>query len=142
MMKKKILGWFIALLLLLLALPCTSFARQQYTITAEELTALDSRLQQQEILINKSKAELNNLKQQLTTSQQRLTEAKQQSAQLQKQLDVLKKTSQMQQGLIESANQSLARYEEEMQAQQKKIKRERDTAYFILAGVVMLAIKN
>lgn len=142
MMKKKILGWSIALLLLLLALPCTSFAGQQYTITAEELTALDSRLQQQEILINKSKAELNNLKQQLTTSQQRLTEAKQQSAQLQKQLDVLKKTSQMQQGLIESANQSLARYEEEMQAQQKKIKRERNTAYIILAGVVMLAIKN
>ncbi len=129
-------------LLLLLYLPCTSFAGQQYTITAEELTALDSRLQQQEILINKSKAELNNLKQQLTTSQQRLTEAKQQSAQLQKQLDVLKKTSQMQQGLIESANQSLARYEEEMQAQQKKIKRERNTAYIILAGVVMLAIKN
>ena len=129
-------------LLLLLYLPCTSFAGQQYTITAEELTALDSRLQQQEILINKSKAELNNLKQQLTTSQQRLTEAKQQSAQLQKQLDVLKKTSQMQQGLIESANQSLARYEEEMQAQQKKIKRERNTAYIILAGAVMLAIKN
>lgn len=129
-------------LLLLLYLPCTSFAGQQYTITAEELTVLDSRLQQQEILINKSKAELNNLKQQLTTSQQRLTEAKQQSAQLQKQLDVLKKTSQMQQGLIESANQSLARYEEEMQAQQKKIKRERNTAYIILAGVVMLAIKN
>jgi hypothetical protein len=47
-----------------------------------------------------------------------------------------------QSSLIESANQSLARYEEEMQAQQKKIKRERDTAYIILAGVVMLAIKN
>lgn len=142
MMKKKILGWSIALLLLLLALPCTSFASQQYTITAEELTALDSRLQQQEILINKSKAELNNLKQQLTVSQQKLSEAKQQSAQLQQQLAELKKTSQMQAGLIASANQSLKMYEEEVKAEQKKIRRERDTAYFIIAGVVAFAIRK
>lgn len=131
----------ILLLLLLFYSPYT-FASQQYTITAEELTALDSRLQQQEILINKSKAELNNLKQQLAVSQQKLSEAKQQSAQLQQQLAELKKTSQMQAGLIASANQSLKMYEEEVKAEQKKIRRERDTAYIILAGVVMLAIKN
>lgn len=141
-MKLKLIGGVMLLLLLACSSCSTCSAERTYQIRETELIRLEQRLKQQEILINKSKAELNNLKQQLTTSQQRLAEAKQQSAQLQKQLDVLKKTSQMQQGLIESANQSLARYEEEMQAQQKKIKRERDTAYIILAGVVMLAIKN
>lgn len=131
----------ILLLLLLFYSPYT-FASQQYVITAEEMNALDSRLQQQEILINKSKAELNNLKQQLAVSQQKLSEAKQQSAQLQQQLAELKKTSQMQAGLIASANQSLKMYEEEVKAEQKKIRRERDTAYFIIAGVVAFAIRK
>ena len=134
-MKLKLIGGVMLLLLLACSSCSTCSAERTYQIRETELIKLEQRLKQQDKQIKNCKIDLNLLQSQLSSSREA-------SAKLKLHLNESQKILIEQSSLIESANQSLARYEEEMQAQQKKIKRERDTAYIILAGVVMLAIKN
>lgn len=134
-MKLKLIGGVMLLLLLACSSCSTCSAERTYQIREMELIRLEQRVKQQDKQIKNCKIDLNLLQSQLSSSREA-------SAKLKLHLNESQKILIEQSSLIESANQSLARYEEEMQAQQKKIKRERDTAYFILAGVVMLAIKN
>lgn len=134
-MKLKLIGGVMLLLLLACSSCSTCSAERTYQIRETELIRLEQRLKQQDKQIKNCKIDLNLLQSQLSSSREA-------SAKLKLHLNESQKILIEQSSLIESANQSLARYEEEMQAQQKKIKRERDTAYIILAGVVMLAIKN
>ena len=134
-MKLKLIGGVMLLLLLACSSCSTCSAERTYQIRETELIRLEQRLKQQDKQIKNCKIDLNLLQSQLSSSREA-------SAKLKLHLNESQKILIEQSSLIESANQSLARYEEEMQAQQKKIKRERNTAYIILAGVVMLAIKN
>lgn len=140
---KKLCIISLALLCLYFAACCSMCNAQErmYTVTEAELTQLESKLQRQDSLIVNSQQDLKTLREQLATSQKELTVARQQLAGLTAQLDELQKTSQKQSELIESANSSLQRYAKEVKAKERIIKRQRNIAYVLLGGVVIMALK-
>lgn len=81
------------------------------------------------------------LKMQLAESRQALKEAKQRLTELQARLTTLSKQSKTNEQLLESANLSLEMYAEQVKEQQQTIKRQRNLAYGLLAGVVVLAVR-
>ena len=107
-LNSKTVKHVIILLLLLLPLcllpsPCTATE-----ITAEQLTALENRLNRLDEINRLSLTELRALKAQLVASQQALSEARKQSETLTAQLAALKATSQKQEALLQTAEKSSA----------------------------------
>ena len=109
-------------------LPSCSSAAE---ITTEELNLLNSKLIQQESLIQESKAELSMLRIQLQKSKAELQILK-------SELNLSKESLQKQNKSIENANSLLKQYEEEQKKEIRRIKRQRTTAW-IVAGTLLLS---
>ena len=105
-----------------------------YTITEAELTQLENNLTQLETINNQSQQESKMLREQLA-------EAKKQLTMLTLQLNELKADSEQQQQLLQTANQSLKQYAQEEKAKQRSLKRQRNIAYIIAAGLLYVAAK-
>ena len=109
-------------------LPSCSSAAE---ITTEELNLLNSKLIQQESLIQESKAELNTLRIQLQKSKAELQILK-------RELSLSKESLQKQNESIENANSLLKQYEEEQKKKIRRIKRQRTIAW-VVAGTLLLS---
>lgn len=105
-----------------------------YTITEAELTRLKTNLTQLEAINNQSQQESKMLREQLA-------EAKKQLTTLTQQLNELRAASEQQQQLLQTANQSLEQYAKEEKAKQRSLKRQRNIAYIIAAGLLYAAVK-
>lgn len=109
-------------------LPSCSSAAE---ITMGELNLLNSKLIQQESLIQESKAELNMLRIQLQKSKAELQILK-------SELTLSRESLQKQNESIENANSLLKKYEEEQKKEIKRIKMQRTLAWFV-AGTLLLS---
>lgn len=105
-----------------------------YTITEAELTQLENNLTQLEAINNQSQQESKMLREQLA-------EAKKQLTMLTQQLNELRAASEKQEQLLQTANQSLKQYAQEEKAKQRSLKRQRNIAYVIAAGLLYAAVK-
>lgn len=128
---------------LLLALPLPASASSQeaeYTITENELTLLDTRLEQLSASNIKLARDCRALKTELAKSQAALSEAQVQTKKLQAELTALKQQSNSNELLLQTANESLELYEKEVKRQQRIIKTQRNIAWVLLGGALAVAI--
>ena len=139
LLKAEIILLLACLLYCFVPLRCEA---ADYTITEAELTRLETNLKKLETINQQSQAELATLKSQLAISTQALNEAKKESQRLTQQLNELKAASEKQQQLLQTANQSLEQYAQEEKAKQRSLKRQRNIAYIIAAGMMYLAVRN
>ena len=141
---KKLLKIEIIFILLCLAycfLPYTICSAQEYTITAQELTALEVELNRAQKAIQNCRSNSEVLKAQLTKSQEALTQAQVQLQTLKEQLAQSQVILKRQQTQLQNANQSLTELSKEMKQQQRSLKRQRNIAYIIAAGLLYAAAK-
>lgn len=144
----------IAFCLLLLLSPCAlvsgsasaqeaerTIAEAEYTITESELTLLDTRLEQLASSNTKLARDCRVLKAELAKSQAALSEAQVQTEKLQAELTALRKQSNSNELLLQTANESLELYEKEVKRQQRIIKRQYTLAGVLLGGVVVALSK-
>lgn len=125
---------------LLLALPLSVSAYSQeaeYTITESELTLLDTRLEQLASSNIKLARDCRALKAELAKSQAALSEARLQTEKLQAELTALRQQSNSNELLLQTANDSLELYAEEVKRQQRIIKRQYTLAGVLLGGIVV-----
>lgn len=136
-------AWCLCLLLcLLLSFPQVSWA-STYTITEEELTRLETNINELQNINNRlqmesslQKKRMEELETQLNEAQTELQKAREQSNRLGSQLKDLERTSIRQEESLRIANESLAAYEKENNRTQKRLKAQRNMAYGI--GTVLL----
>lgn len=122
------------LLLLLACFSCsTCSAERTYQIRETELIRLEQRLKQQDKQIKNCKIDLKLLQEQLSSSREA-------SAKLKLQLNESQKISQQQSETIENANKSLEKYAAEVRRKEQIIKHQRDIAYGLLTGLVLLTL--
>lgn len=107
-LNRKAVKSITILLLLLLSLCLSPLPCGAAEITAEQLTALEVRLNRLDEINKLSLTELQTLKRELAASQQALTAARKQSAELTAQLAALKATSKKQEVLLQTAEKSSA----------------------------------
>lgn len=137
----------IAFCLLLLLSSCAlvsgsaSAQEAEYTITESELTLLDTRLEQLSASNIKLARDCRVLKAELAKSQAALNEAQAQAEKLQAELTALRKQSNSNELLLQTANESLELYEKEVKRQQRIIKRQYTLAGVLLGGVVVALSK-
>lgn len=131
LLKAEIILLLACLLYCFVPLRCEA---ADYTITEAELTRLETNLTQLEAINNQSQQESRMLREQLA-------EAKTQLTMLTQQLNELKAASEQQQQLLQTANQSLEQYAQEEKAKQLNLKRQRNIAYIIAAGLLYAAVK-
>ena len=133
-MKLKLVGGVMLLLLLACSSCSTCSAERTYQIRETELTRLEQRLKQQDKQIKNCKIDLKLLQEQLSSSREASTKLK-------LQLNESQKISQQQSETIENANKSLEKYVAEVRMKERIIKTQRNIAYILLTGVVVLSIK-
>lgn len=133
---------------LLLSLPLPAFAAEStisevktYTVTETQLQALETKLSRPATNNEKLAADCKELKAQLAASQAALEEAKRKSEQLKTQLAELTLQSKSSECLLANANKSLQEYAEQEKRTRIRIKRQRNLAYVLLAGVVVMAAR-
>lgn len=131
LLKAEIILLLACLLYCFVPLRCEA---ADYTITEAELTRLETNLTQLKAINNQSQQESKMLREQLA-------EAKKQLTMLTQQLNELKADSEQQQQLLQTANQSLEQYAQEENAKQRSLKRQRNIAYVIAAGLLYVAVK-
>lgn len=132
LLKAEIILLLACLLYCFVPLHCE--AAEVYQITEAELTRLETNLTQLEAINNQSQQESKMLREQLA-------EAKKQLTMLTQQLNELKADSEKQEQLLQTANQSLKQYAKEENAKQRSLKRQRNIAYIIAAGLLYVAVK-
>ena len=132
-MRIKILGGVMLLLLLACSSCSTCSAERTYQIRETELIRLEQRLKQQDKQIKNCKIDLKLLQEQLSSSREA-------SAKLKLQLNESQKISQQQSKTIKNANQSLETFAQEVKRKEQIIKRQRDIAYGLLTGLVLLTL--
>lgn len=132
-MRIKILGGVMLLLLLACSSCSTCSAERTYQIRETELIRLEQRLKQQDKQIKNCKIDLKLLQEQLSSSREA-------SAKLKLQLNESQKISQQQSKTIANANQSLETFAQEVKRKEQIIKRQRDIAYGLLTGLVLLTL--
>lgn len=139
----KIIAFCLLLLLSSCALVSGSASAQEaeYTITESELTLLDTRLEQLASSNIKLARDCRVLKAELAKSQAALSEAQVQTEKLQAELTALRKQSNSNELLLQTANESLELYEKEVKRQQRIIKRQYTLAGVLLGGVVVALSK-
>lgn len=118
-----------------------TIAEAEYTITESELTLLDTRLEQLASSNIKLARDCRVLKAELAKSQAALSEAQVQTEKLQAELTALRKQSNSNELLLQTANESLELYEKEVKRQQRIIKRQYTLAGVLLGGVVVALSK-
>lgn len=130
---KKIIIFILSLLVLYFAplFVAQCEAAQTYQITAEELQMLKNNLTKLEKINQQSAAELATLKNQLAISAKALNEAKKESQTLAMQLQDLKHTTEYQEKLLQTVNESLTEYKNEMKNKQNRIEMQRNIAYLV-----------
>lgn len=139
---KKIIIFILSLLVLYFAplFVAQCEAAQTYQITVEELQTLKNNLMKLEKINQQSAAELATLKNQLAISAQALNEAKKESQTLAMQLQDLKHTNEYQEKLLQSANESLTEYKNEMKNKQNRIEMQRNIAYLVAMFFIAKAV--
>lgn len=116
---------------LLLSAPASAATSDTtYTITAEELAALDSRLS---LLSEQTRS----TRQALDESQAALTASQMELSKLKTESDELKTALQAQNSLLASANKSLNEYAAEEARTRRRIKRQRNTAIGVAACLLL-----
>lgn len=141
MKLKNLLKAIVFCLLLLLPLPASASSQEaEYTITESELTLLDTRLEQLSASNIKLARDCRVLKAELAKSQAALNEAQAQTKKLQAELTALRKQSNSNELLLQTANESLELYEKEVKRQQRIIKTQRNIAWVLLGGALAVAI--
>lgn len=116
---------------LLLSVPASAATSDTiYTITAEELAALDSRLNLLSEQTRSTRLALTESQAALTASQAELSKLKTESVEL-------KTALQAQNKLLESANKSLSEYAAEEARTRRRIKRQRNTAIGVAACLLL-----
>lgn len=133
-MKLKLIGGVMLLLLLACSSCSTCSAERTYQIRETELIRLEQRLKQQDKQIKNCKIDLNLLQSQLSSSREA-------SAKLKLHLNESQKILIEQSSSIENANKSLEKYAAEVRRKERIIKTQRNIAYILLTGVVVLSIK-
>ena len=133
-MKLKLVCGVMLLLLLACSSCSTCSAERTYQIKETELTRLEQRLKQQDKQIKNCKIDLKLLQEQLSNSGEA-------SAKLKLQLNESQKISKQQSETIKNANKSLEKYAAEVRRKERIIKTQRNIAYILLTGVVVLSIK-
>lgn len=118
-----------------------TIAEAEYTITESELTLFDTRLEQLASSNTKLARDCRVLKAELAKSQAALSEAQVQTEKLQAELTALRKQSNSNELLLQTANESLELYEKEVKRQQRIIKRQYTLAGVLLGGVVVALSK-
>ena len=103
-----------------------------HQVPETELQKLEIRLQLQAKTISSCKMDLILLQKQLKNSQAL-------SAKLQEQLSESRRISQQQSALIQNANQSLETFAQEVKRKEKRLTRQRDTAWLV-GGLLFLAL--
>lgn len=125
-------------LLFFLAFPLdTSASGQEYVMTETELTALESGLKKLETENERQKQESEKLKTALSASQKALERVKQESAKQSGQLSGLRMQAKEQEKLLQRASESLAAFEKEQKRKNERIRRQRNLAYAIAAGLAI-----
>ena len=132
-MKLKLVGGVMLLLLLACSSCSTCSAERTYQTRETELIRLEQRLKQQDKQIKNCKIDLKLLQEQLSSSREA-------SAKLKLQLNESQKISQQQSKTIANANQSLETFAQEVKRKEQIIKRQRDIAYGLLTGLVLLTL--
>lgn len=138
----------ILLLFLLLLLPSACLAAER-KITAAELQTLQTELKLQDALLSKaevssqkSQLELATLREQLKTSETELLQLTQQLEKLKLKSKANETRWQNAEQALEDANKSLLEYKKEVQKKQKRLKMQRNIAYFLLAGTAVALVKK
>lgn len=116
---------------------CGTCSAASYSITEQELTRLESNLIQLQKYNEKSLAELELLKIQLKTSQEKLLKAEQESSRLVVELGELKSESNQAESLLQTANESLARLEQEERRTRRRLRRQRNIGYVLVIGMAI-----
>ena len=125
--------WILAIILLLSlcvshsVFASTDISIPMYQISVQELNRLDDNLTTLAQINKQSQQELIALKSELIT--------------VSRELNALKPTSIVQENLLATANKSLEQSANEVQRKQRIIKRQRNFAYFLCAGLVYAMIK-
>lgn len=117
-----------------------TIAEAEYTITESELTLFDTRLEQLSASNMKLARDCRALKAELVKSQAALSEAQAQTEKLQAELTALRKQSNSNELLLQTANDSLELYEKEVKRQQRIIKTQRNIAWVLLGGALAVTI--
>ena len=131
MWRKKFCAVMLAICCLLLPLPAlAATSATTYTITEEELAALENRL-------NLLSSQIANSRQALTESRAALTESQAESLRLKTESAELKAALQAQNSLLKNANKSLAEFAAEERRTRQRIKRQRNTAIGIAACLLL-----
>lgn len=133
----------------LLVLPCSVFATEQagsktdtIAVPRQQLVLLQTKLNQLSSINEQLAARSAKLKQELATCQNELAVAKKESETLKSQLTTLKQQSQSNEDLLESANRSLMSYSKEMKSKLATAKTQRDMAWLVAIGAIIIAAKN
>lgn len=125
----------VTLCLLLPASASEASSATIYTMTAAEMSALDSRLS---LLLQQTKS----TKQALSESQAALTESKAELSKLKSESIKLQIELQAQSSLLESANKSLQASAKEEARTRRRIKAQRNTAIVAAVGLLAYAINK
>lgn len=131
-MRKNIIYGCVLVLLFWLSASSGAAAEVMHQVPETELQKLEQRLQLQEKTISSCKMDLVLLQEQLKNSQAL-------SAKLQEQLSDSRRISQQQSELILNANQSLETFAQEVKRKEKRLTRQRDTAWLV-GGLLFLAL--
>lgn len=131
-MRKNIISGCVLVLSFWLSASSGAAAEIIHQVPETELHQLEQRLQLQAKTISSCKMDLVLLQEQLKNSQAL-------SAKLQEQLSDSRKISQQQSALIQNANQSLATFADEVKRKEKRLTRQRDTAWLV-GGLLFLAL--
>lgn len=137
-MRKNIYRFCAVLSLLLLLCMggiATAWAEEVYTVTAQELNLLETNLSKLES-INKMQQE------ELKLQKSMLSQAKFDLDELQNALSTCKLELTKAQNSLESANRLLLKYEQEEKSRLRKIKRQRNLAYTLTAGLAYVYVKE
>ena len=135
MWKKYFAVTAATLCLLLPASASEASSATTYTMTAAEMSALDSRLS---LLLQQTKS----TKQALAESQAALTESKAELSKLKSESIKLQIELQAQSSLLESANKSLQASAKEEARTRRRIKSQRNTAIVAAVGLLAYAINK
>lgn len=125
-MKKICAGCFLAVLLSLLW--CGNCFAQEFVITDAELTRLESNLNQLEIINSRSLLRLNSLEKKLEASEMKLV--------------ILRQTSEQQEKLLQIANESLLRYEQENKKKIRRLEMQRTIWTVLAVGALACAVER
>ena len=138
--KLCISALLLLLAFLLLDISFASAQERMYEISEEELTLLEENLSELSNVNDGQREKLWNLQEMLKASETRLEASERNSRMLSVKLDWLSKELTEQTSSLENANRLLQEYEEEERRTKRRIERQRNIAYVLVAVAIGFCI--